>query len=70
MKRMEQRGISEQEIRKVLEQPQWTTPGEDVPSRGPRVHYWGRVDGRLIRVTVAVDDHLVVSVVAPEEEQD
>lgn len=65
---MEQRRISEDEARAVLTNPQWTAPGKHVVGRGPRINYWGRVEGRLIRVTVAVDDEVIVSVVAPEEE--
>lgn len=66
---MEQRQISETEVAAIVAAPQWTAPGKIVLGRGPRVHLWGRVNGRLIRVTVATEDELVVSVVAPEEEE-
>jgi hypothetical protein len=65
---MQQRHISEDELRAVVESPQWTTPGKSSPRRGPRINLWKRVEGRLIRATIAVDDKEVVSVVAPEEE--
>lgn len=68
-KRMEQRAISQDEVDVVLEHPHWTSPGKKVQGRGRRVHYWARIEGRLLRVTVAIDDREVISVVAPEEEE-
>jgi hypothetical protein len=56
---MQQRGISEDELRAVLESPQWTTPAKSAPGRGPRINFWRRVEGRLIRVTMAIDDEEV-----------
>lgn len=66
---MEQRQISDDEMNAALQNPQWTSSGKTVPGRGPRLHYWARIHGRLLRVTVAVEDDEVVSVVAPEEEK-
>lgn len=65
---MRQRRISEDELREVIENPQWTTPAKSPPGRGRRENLWRRVRGRLVRVTIAIDDEQVVSVVAPEEE--
>jgi hypothetical protein len=65
---MQQRQISEEELQAVLENPQWTTPAKSASGRGPRINLWRREKERLIRVTIAIDDEEVVSVVAPEEE--
>lgn len=67
---MIQRHISEDEVLVVLDAPQWSTPGRSVRGRTERTHFWSRVDGRLLRVTVAVADEEIISVVAPEEEAD
>lgn len=65
---MIQRHISEDEVLAVLDAPQWSTPGRTAPGRTERTHFWGRIHGRLLRVTVAVADEEIISVVAPEEE--
>jgi hypothetical protein len=67
---MIQRRISEDEVLAVLAAPHWSTPGRSVRGSTERTHFWRRLDGRLLRVTVAVADGEVVSVVAPEEEAD
>jgi len=66
---MKQRSITEAEVFAVLNNPGWMTPGRNLPGRAERTHHWARIEGRLLRVTVALADEVVISVVAPEEEE-
>jgi hypothetical protein len=68
---MSKRAISEAEVEVVIASPQWSTDTYSPPGGAPRKNHWARIDGRLLRVTLAhADVDVVVTVVAPEEEED
>jgi hypothetical protein len=67
---MRKRRISGTEVEAAVDRPNWvsdTYSREGFPSRK---NYWRREEGRLLRVTLAMDKTpVVVTVVAPEEEE-
>ncbi len=69
---MPQRGISESEVEAVVKEPEFETPAYSPPGGDRRRNLWRRVQGRLLRVTIAEakESLIVVTVVAPEEEDE
>ncbi|MCA1704393.1 MAG: DUF4258 domain-containing protein, partial [Actinobacteria bacterium] len=69
-RQMAKRSIIEEEVEAVVASPHWTTDTYAPRGGAPRTNYWSRLDGRLLKVTVAnADVDVVVTVVAPEEER-
>lgn len=70
--KMPQRAITEEEVEAVISSPEFVTPAYTPPGRDLRKNLWRRVEGRLLRVTIAdaEDLSMVVTVVAPEEEEE
>jgi hypothetical protein len=67
---MRKRGISEKEVQAVLDSPQSISDTYSREGFPPRKNYWRREKGRLLRVTLAMEEPaVVVTVVAPEEEE-
>lgn len=70
--KMPQRAIDSEEVEAVIHDPDFETPAYTPSGGDPRTNLWGRVRGRLIRVTIARAEGFltVVTVVAPEEENE
>ena len=69
---MPQRGITENEVEAVIEEPEFETPAYSPPGGDRRRNLWRRVRGRLLSVTIAEGEGLltVVTVFASEGEDE